>query len=69
MNRLEQMFLEGMVIWVPEGCTKSLKKILTEPLDAIYIVRPQVERWTIEELKKNSNLGSAKEELERREGG
>ena len=37
-------------------------------LDVLYIVRPQVERWTIEELEANSNLESARKELERRLG-
>lgn len=35
--------------------------------DAIYIVRPQVERWTEEELEEHQDsLPVAKEELERR---
>jgi len=35
-------------------------------IDAIYMVRPQVERWTVEELEMNSNLRSARVELEQR---
>jgi len=44
MNTLEQMFLEGMIIFVPEGNTKTLEELLNEPLDAIYITREQIER-------------------------
>ena len=58
---------KGFLVWVPDSNTKTLEKILTEPLDVIYIVRPQVERWTNEELKMNSNLESARKELEKRE--
>ena len=34
-------------------------------IDAVYLVRPQVERWTDEELRRSS-LKSARDELERR---
>ena len=37
-------------------------------IDVLYIVRPQVERWSLEELEKYSgSLLAAKVELERRE--
>ena len=35
-------------------------------IDAIYIVRPQVEQWTDEELQRYIKLPAAKRELERR---
>ena len=41
--------------------------ISPEQLDAIYLTRLQVEKWTDEELRLNSNLKSAREELERRQ--
>ena len=42
------------------GRKKQLK------IDAIYIVRPQVEQWTDEELQRYIKLPAAKRELERR---
>jgi len=36
-------------------------------IDVVYVIRPQVERWTIKELEMYSDsLPSAKEELEKR---
>ena len=35
-------------------------------LDAIYISRFQVEKWTDEELERNINIPAAKRELEKR---
>jgi len=37
-----------------------------DKVDVLYISRAQVERWTLAELEKNSNLPSAAKELERR---
>ncbi len=51
MNSLEEMFLDGMEIWVPEGNTKTLEELLTEPLDVIYLTRKQTER----QVKEKSN--------------
>ena len=33
-----------LITWVPEGNTKTPEELLTEPLDAIYVTRKQVER-------------------------
>lgn len=35
-------------------------------IDVLYVTRPQVERWSDEELRMNSNLPAAREELEKR---
>ena len=66
LTALEQLFLDGMVICIPDSNTKTLKQILREPLDVLYVTRPQVERWSEEVLEKNSNLPEAKRELEKR---
>jgi len=34
----------NFLIWVPDGYPKTLKELLSEPLDVIYIIRKQVER-------------------------
>ena len=44
LTLLEKMFLNGMEIWIPEGNTKTLKELLTEPLDVLYVTRKQTER-------------------------
>ena len=41
----EKAYLRGeLMIWVPDGDTKTLEQLLTKPLDAIYLTRRQVER-------------------------
>lgn len=44
MNLLEEMFLNGMAIWVPDGDDRSLEEMLNTPLDVIYMTREQTER-------------------------
>ena len=36
--------LKELLIWVPDSNTKTLWELLSEPLDAIYITRRQIER-------------------------
>ena len=55
-----------VAVWIPDSNTKTLEQIFSEPFDAIYMVRPQVEQWTDEELAGCTNLESAKRELEKR---
>ncbi len=45
---LLELMREGWVLWIPDSNTKPLKKLLSEPLDAIYIIRRQVERESLE---------------------
>jgi len=47
---------------------KGMKKIDLRHIDVLYVIRPQVERWSDEELRECS-LKSAKEELKRRQTG
>ncbi len=59
----------------PKGCIEELEahykktgKPKKSKIDAIYICRPQVERWTDKELEMNSNLKEARRELQKRRG-
>lgn len=48
------------------GAMPSKTKQNKQKIDVVYVCRPQVERWTEQELLANSNLPSARKELEKR---
>ena len=73
VTQVPDCFVEGTILY-SKGHIEELEKHYKKTgkpkrgkgIDALYICRPQVERWTDEELKKHPLLEVARNELDKR---